>query len=228
VKQQAIQESPTNTWSDELQRKSDPELAELMKTQKDEEALRIVIQRHATEMGYVAQRVLGEVFRAEDVEEVVSDSFLRMWNTIHLFDPEKGTVRAWLRAIVLYLSLDRRRSLVRLHRIVYAGHDESEFGVSSLALQDPSLLSDLSNVLVEQEEEQEEVARQRENLKKLQLVMERMKLTAPSDLEILTARYIEGEQSKEVAEKLHISDATARKRLQRALNRLRDAMNSQQ
>jgi RNA polymerase sigma-70 factor, ECF subfamily len=54
----------------------------------------------------VALRVLGDPGRAEDV---VQDSFLKVWNGASGFDPARGSLRAWLLAAVRNRAIDLLR-----------------------------------------------------------------------------------------------------------------------
>ncbi len=57
----------------------------------------------------MAWRALGFDARREDVEEVVSDTFLALWRSREGLDPEKS-LRAYLAAIARNQAADRRRA----------------------------------------------------------------------------------------------------------------------
>jgi RNA polymerase sigma-70 factor (ECF subfamily) len=63
----------------------------------------------------VALRILGS--RA-DAEEVLQESFLEVWRRAREFDPSRGGVEAWVTTIVRTRSIDRRRALGTVARIV--------------------------------------------------------------------------------------------------------------
>ena len=54
----------------------------------------------------MALRVLGDPGRAEDV---VQDAFLNVWRRAATFDPERGSIRAWLLATVRNRCIDYLR-----------------------------------------------------------------------------------------------------------------------
>jgi RNA polymerase sigma-70 factor (ECF subfamily) len=56
----------------------------------------------------LADRTLNDRVGAEDVVQV---ALTRMWTMAARFDPDRGTVEAWFRRIVVNLCLDRRRSM---------------------------------------------------------------------------------------------------------------------
>jgi RNA polymerase sigma-70 factor, ECF subfamily len=53
--------------------------------------------------------------RPEDAEDVTQDSLLKAIDALDSFDPEKGTFLNWLIGIARHKSLDRIRSLQRVH-----------------------------------------------------------------------------------------------------------------
>lgn len=76
----------------------------------DREALGILFVRYARLVMSVGMRVLHN---ASESEDLVHDVFLLLLNKAELFDPNKGTVRAWLAKISYHQALDRRAYLTR-------------------------------------------------------------------------------------------------------------------
>ena len=72
----------------------------------DVEALRGVYDRFGTLAYSLAVRILGDPGRAEDV---VQDSFMRLWNSAGSFDPSRGSLRAWLLTLVRNRAIDQLR-----------------------------------------------------------------------------------------------------------------------
>ena len=72
----------------------------------DVEALRHIYQRYGTLAYSLAVRILGDPGRAEDV---VQDSFMRLWNNSAAFDPARGSLRAWLLTLVRNRAIDQLR-----------------------------------------------------------------------------------------------------------------------
>lgn len=46
-----------------------------------------------------------------DREECINDIFLKIWNNFHTFDPEKGTLTAWLSALARNTAIDHARRI---------------------------------------------------------------------------------------------------------------------
>jgi RNA polymerase sigma-70 factor (ECF subfamily) len=70
----------------------------------------------------VGRRILRDRAEAEDL---VHDVFLFVLNKSALFDPAKGSARAWLARVAYHRALDRRKYLVR--RRFYHVDDPEEF-----------------------------------------------------------------------------------------------------
>ena len=72
-----------------------------------EDALAEAFRRHAGATYALARRVLRDATAAE---EVVQEVFLRLWNAPDRYDPERGTLRAYLLAQAHGRAVDRLRS----------------------------------------------------------------------------------------------------------------------
>jgi RNA polymerase sigma-70 factor (ECF subfamily) len=76
----------------------------------DREALGILFLRYARLVMSVGMRILHDVSESEDL---VHDVFLLVLNKAELFDPKRGSARAWLARISYHQALDRRAYLSR-------------------------------------------------------------------------------------------------------------------
>lgn len=74
----------------------------------DKTSFALLSRRHMKTMVCVAQRILGN---AAEADEVVQESFLRLWINAAKWDPDgPGTVKTWLGRVVTNLCLDRCRA----------------------------------------------------------------------------------------------------------------------
>ncbi len=75
----------------------------------DRRALDKAMSAYTGYLSTVAWRALGPGARSEDVEEIVSDTFLALWRSREGLDPEKG-LKAYLAAIARNRATDRLRA----------------------------------------------------------------------------------------------------------------------
>ncbi|UFJ39704.1 sigma-70 family RNA polymerase sigma factor [Brevibacillus humidisoli] len=68
-------------------------------------------ERYASLVLHIAQRVIRDQMEAEDV---CHDIFLEVWKKADQYDPERGSVQAWLAVKARTRSLDRLRQTSRL------------------------------------------------------------------------------------------------------------------
>src|SRR6478735_11198750 len=72
-----------------------------------QDALAEAYRRHAGAVFGLSRRLLNDAAMAE---EIVQEVFLRLWNEPEKFDPERGSLRAYLLAHCHGRSVDRLRS----------------------------------------------------------------------------------------------------------------------
>lgn len=75
---------------------------------RDETALLEVIDDYAPLLKSLIYKKLS--FLPDEVEEVMNDTFLKIWDNIEQFDENKGTFRNWICAIANYRAVDRLRA----------------------------------------------------------------------------------------------------------------------
>ncbi|MBN1484175.1 MAG: sigma-70 family RNA polymerase sigma factor [Chloroflexia bacterium] len=80
---------------------------------RDPDALEELIRCHARRLLNLIQQILGGLGTCEDAEEVLSDTFVKVWNDIEQYDPERASLTTWLYMRAKYTALDRRRKLGR-------------------------------------------------------------------------------------------------------------------
>jgi RNA polymerase sigma-70 factor (ECF subfamily) len=72
----------------------------------DVDALALVYDRYGALAYSVAVRILGDAKLAEDI---VQETFLKLWNSASTFDAGRGSLRAWLLTSVRNRSIDQLR-----------------------------------------------------------------------------------------------------------------------
>ena len=139
----------------------------------------------------IAQRIVGG--RGDVAEDVLQDSFLRVWRWAHRYDPGKGTAYGWLVRIVRNRALTARETL---HRREDA-HDKLEGDAFASAEIDPA----------EQSMRGEDARRVNACLANLPANHRRA----------LTLAYFEGLTHSELAQRLEVQLGTAKSWVRRGL-----------
>ena len=86
----------------------DKRLAQKLK-RGDRMALNRIMERFTPYLSTVVWNVMGSAAPVQDVEEVVSDTFLSLWTHRDTLDPAKG-MRSWLAAAARNRAIDRMRA----------------------------------------------------------------------------------------------------------------------
>ena len=96
-----------------IQESSDPDLLRLYFVRRDERALALLYDRHSRLVYSVAVRILRTPL---DAEEVLQETFVRVWSRADSYAPALGSPVAWLTRIARNLAIDRiRAKKVRQH-----------------------------------------------------------------------------------------------------------------
>ena len=163
----------------------------------DTEALGELYDRHAAAALAVALRVTGD---RQEAEDVVHDAFVMVWRKIARFDPERGSLRAWLMTIVRNRAIDR----IRARR---PGMDLEDADERSLLRTGP-------NPTWEQ-------ALQRTSAAEVRAALAALPDEQRRGVELA---YFEGYTYREVAQVMDVPHGTASGRMRLALTKLRDAL----
>jgi RNA polymerase sigma-70 factor (ECF subfamily) len=73
---------------------------------RDQQALSAFYERFANLVYGLALRIVQNTSLAE---EITQDTFLKVWNQAHRWDPERGSIVTWLMTITRYTAIDRLR-----------------------------------------------------------------------------------------------------------------------
>jgi len=159
------------------------------------------MEQHSRLLWAVAGSVLNRVGSAADIEECVADVFVQLWRNPALYDPDRGTVKAYLATAAKNRALDRYRQLTR---------------GKTVALDDETLPDDddlLDNICTQ------------EGYQALYAAVN--ELTEP-DREIIIRRYFLDQMPAEIAPALKTTPKQVQNRLYQAKLRLRKTLNSRE
>lgn len=156
-------------------------------------ALALLFRRYHRKVLNVAQRILEDVWEAEDLCQEV---FIVVYQRARLFDPAKGAGASWIIQIAYHRAINRRQYLT--HRQYYASQEFNEEQI--LVGPQPMLVSEITS----------------RNL----LARLRTQLTH-EQLETLELHFFEGYSLREIAEKRNQTIGNVRHHYYRGLERLR-------
>jgi RNA polymerase sigma-70 factor (ECF subfamily) len=177
--------------------KEDPDLARRLKN-RDPRAMGELYDRY----GRIAFALIVRIVRNEAVaEDLVQETFLRVWNRVHAFDHDKGALGPWVLAVARNRAIDYLRSV------------EGRLEKSALELEkleQPALFTNLENTVL--------------NLDRVRQLRGAFEKLTPNQRLVLELAYYEGLSQTEMAERLKQPLGTVKTWVRTALKLLRDEL----
>lgn len=75
--------------------------------QQNEEAFEMLIDRYSKLLWVVSLSILGKNHDPQDIEEIVSETFLRLWRSPTKYQPKRGSLKNYLILITRSLSINK-------------------------------------------------------------------------------------------------------------------------
>jgi RNA polymerase sigma-70 factor (ECF subfamily) len=184
-----------------------------------EQALASLYDRHADAIFAAASRLTTD---RQVAEEVVQETFLALWNRAELFDPNAGSLAAWLHTIARNRTVDRLRAAGRRPALVAmsgAGDDERDTAAFDRIALNGAVIGGATGGL-----DPEGAVARRELREAL-----RQTLTSMPDQEriVILLAYQDELSQSEIAQRLGWPLGTVKTRTRRALLRMREALAGQ-
>lgn len=101
---------------------TEEEIIELIKKQEDA-GLEVLAEKYGRLLTYIISGILGE--RADDIEECVNDTYLKVWRNVESFDFARASLATYLKVVARNTALNRLRDVKR-HEECRAGQEISE------------------------------------------------------------------------------------------------------
>jgi RNA polymerase sigma-70 factor (ECF subfamily) len=185
--------------TDDLADARDRELVQRIR-RRDGDAFRGLFGRYAPSAMAVARRIVRQPFLAE---EIVQEAFLAVWRTPDGYDPQRGSVRAWLMGMVHHRAVDA----VRREESQRRRAEESQ-------LSDPMVQPDPAQDVVDELGLPEERKAVRGALDEL----------PAEQRQVIELMYFEGLSQSKIAETLGLPLGTVKSRALLGMRRLRTSM----
>lgn len=177
--------------------KEDPDLARRLKN-RDPQAMADLYDRY----GRITFALIFRVVRNEAVaEDLVQETFLRVWNRVHAFDHEKGALGPWVLAVARNRAIDYLRS-------VEGRMAQSAFELEKL--EQPGLFVNMENSIL--------------NMDRVRALRGAFEKLTPNQRLVLELAYYEGLSQTEMADRLKQPLGTVKTWVRTALKLLRDEL----
>jgi RNA polymerase sigma-70 factor (ECF subfamily) len=164
---------------------------------RDPNALAELYDRYGRVVYALILRVVRDAGVAEDL---VQESFLRVWNRVHGFDAQKGSIGPWLLAVARNRAIDYLRS---------AGGRERN-AVEFEETEHPALYCDMERDIL--------------NSDKARIVKSALGKLSPNQRQVIELAYFEGLSQTEMAQRMGQPLGTVKTWVRTALKNLRDEL----
>lgn len=163
--------------------------------ERDEKALAELYDRY----GRIAYSLIFRIVRnGAAAEDLVQETFLRVWNRVHGFDTEKGALGPWLLTVARNRAIDFLRSVEGRHR-------ETAFEMQRF--EQPELFVDFEKDIL--------------NMDRVRLLKQAFEKLTPNQKSVIELAYYEGLSQTEMAERLQQPLGTVKTWIRTALQILR-------
>jgi RNA polymerase sigma-70 factor (ECF subfamily) len=164
---------------------------------KDEKTLELLMEKYHKLLWLIAESTLRGLGGPEDIEECISDVYMRLWRNPRAFDPDRGTIKTYLSVMTKSMALNRYKTMVKHYEAV-GNVAEAGYG------------EDISELVCREED----AGRLLDAICGLQ----------EPDPEIFIRRYIFGEKASAVASRLGMDTKDIENRLYRGKNKLKNIL----
>lgn len=162
------------------------------------EGLESAIDLYGGQVRWIASKIIGSG-RDQDVEECVSDAFVRLWQSIDRYEPDSGTpLKSYLFGIARHTALDYRRRNEKAGELIPIEENELEVNL------------DFTDEIACKTNEK--------------LLQESIDSLGEPDRQIFILRYFLGERIAAIAEHLALQPKTVENKLYRGKKALRTAL----
>jgi len=164
---------------------------------RDAQALAELYDRYGRLVYALILRIVRDTGIAEDL---VQETFLRVWNRVHAFDSQKGSIGPWLLAVARNRAIDYLRSA--------GGRERNAFEFEET--DHPSLYTDMEKDILRSD--------------KARVVKAALEKLSANQRQVIELAYFEGLSQTEMAERMGQPLGTVKTWVRTALKHLRDEL----
>jgi len=184
-------------WQSRVSYKDDAELAERLK-RREPQAMADLYDRYGRTTYSLIFRIVRNTAVAEDL---VQETFLRIWNRARAFDSERGALGAWMLTVARNRALDYVRSVDG--RMAQSAAELHE-------MESPSAFADIEQDVL--------------NIDRVRLLRDAFTKLNPKQREVIEMAYYEGLSQSEMAKRMQQPLGTVKAWARSALKVLRDQL----
>ena len=181
----------------QLSSENDAQLVERLK-RHEPQAMADMYDRYGRVTYSLILRIVRNTGAAEDL---VQETFLRVWNRVHVFDAKRGALGAWILAVARNRAIDYVRSVEG--RMTQSASEFDE-------LENPGAFVDFERNLL--------------NIDRARVVRDAVNKLNPNQREVIEMAYYEGLSQSEMAERMKQPLGTVKTWARSALKLLRDQL----
>ncbi len=182
---------------------TDREMLDLLEDDPSE-GLREMIEVYSPFVYTIVYSKLRNILAADDIEEFVSFVFSRVYENRSEINLARGSLKGYLSTLTKRMSIDEyRRHTARVKTV-------------EMTDEQAAAIADVRDMQADVERSLEQ-----------QALVDALKQLGQTDRDMLVRRYYYNQKSAEIARAMHMSDAAVRKRLSRAVEKVRELMISQ-
>jgi RNA polymerase sigma-70 factor (ECF subfamily) len=142
----------------------------------------------------------------QDADDLVQDTFLKIWMNLASYDPSRGELKGWIATVTRNQRVDRFRRSGQERRT------ESMDSVGSSGRSDQSDAMPLANRIPDTRPTPHQAAETREITSIVTRAVDRI---SPEMREVVTMRFVHGFDNQEIAHRLRIPEGTVKSRTNR-------------
>lgn len=179
---------------------TDEEIAKKLR-QKDKDIFNYIMEHYNKLLWVVVGNILEKAGSSEDIEDCISDVYIKLLENPKLYNPKKGSLKSFLVKVGKNLAIDRYRKLTK-----------------------NNLTSLYENFIFYNDDLLKDILK-KENMKKILEILDSMK---EPDKEIIIRRYFYNEKVKVISEKMCLQSKEIENKLYRGKLKLRTALNREE